>query len=954
MSLKSFSITIIAICDSPSCVNGDCVKPNECSCHEGWTGESCRDGITTIIIFLILIIIVIDQNLLDWCSSISDHSIDNSYQTNVQTSKVYCGPIDDSTFTMYNKEDATYVASRIKADSDRCTSIACKNILYTFWKLHPYVRDHCCFLDSEYHMTLVQQLFQYNDNFYDFVEGLTASIAVELRKELITICSKNRSDIFCPVAAALDVIDISSNLPSDKSQWTLVTDTYKRAALLSFVIIKKKFPKQYSNFVVNELEIIIESTNKLLKHMQENDISALKTYEKYLPSNGAYKATATSCNSDDMCIFMKIVEQVRIYLDEIDAEDMLFNGKKRLLLNTAVDYREFLKNKQLDRILTVLNDEHSTSLQIANELKEHTSTKFTELRSYFEKIETFNQQIATADIGFISGRLEKYKKRVSRVIGGLKWDIGWLLGQTFYAVYGNVIEKIAILAMEIAEAWNPFKWLTGGGAVKDVLDATSALANALADLSKLIRVSVAFHQLRNKIQEVGEKIEQNDVFLQDVKIMIEQESNTREDFEASRSRFLKNYNGYDPKITKPELDEVRSRWDTLIDAICEVLDNTDGTSSGAIKTIVHAQGLCMNIRAQIADMMSLYEELYDYQFDLVDAMAAYVRASVSLDAANEIKADFNEVTTLDVNEKTTLTILELLGGLSYASYRTHILQTVHLYCNVLEYMNGGEKPSECKGAETDVALLVASTMPVCKSETKRFYSVPSKPTTQQDKAFIDVAALFSGRDVPFTIPSPKWLVDNKWIFPSEKYDSFYVKKFEVYLPSTSDYPQAVYVNAEPVLHNVIAPSSSSTEYIITPSNPLVYEYTMGPSTIPCHADLKITNPYTSCETTNTQSICQLSQDVSHRLYPSIYSQWSLSIKGGQNMTAPQPSTDLSVIVAMQICKISPNERAQTNQAVFQEVSCCSDGYYRPTATSTCQPCPSDSHTALAGYYCEKD
>ena len=896
---------------------------------------------------------VIDKNLLDWCSSISDHSIVNSYQSNVQTSKVYCGSIDDSTFTMYKKDNATYVASKIKADSDKCTSAACKNILYKFWKQHPYVRDHCCFSDSEYHTTLVQELFQYSDNFYDYVEGLTASIAVELRKQLITVCSKNRSDIFCPVSAALDVIDISSNLPSDKSQWTLVTETYKRAALLSFVIIKRLFPKQYSDFAVNELEIIIESTNKILKHMQENDISALKTYEKYLPSNGAYKATATSCKSDEMCIFMKIVEQVRIYLDEIDAKDMLFNGKKRLILNTAVDYREFLKNKQLDRILTVLNEEHSTSLQIANELKEHTSTKFTELRSYFEKIETFNQQIATADIGFISGRLEKYKKRVSRVIGGLKSDIVSLLIQTGAAVFFNIEEKILILALEIAEAWNPFKWLTGGGAVKDVLEATAALTNALADFAKFIRTSVAFHQLSNKIQEVGEKIEQNDVFLQDVKIMIEQESNTREDFEASRSRFLKKYNDYNPQITKPELDEVRSRWDTLIDAICEVLDNTDGSVSGAIKTAIYAQGLCMNIRAQIADMMSLYEELYDYQFDLVDAMAAYVRASVSLDAAKEIKADFTEVTTLDVNEKSTLTLLELLGGLSYASHRTHILQTVHLYCNVLEYMNGGETPSECKGAATDVALLVASTIPVCRSETKRFYSVPSKPSGQSDKAFIDVAALFSGRDVPFTIPSSKWLVDKKWIFPSEKYDSFYVKKFEVYLPSTSDYPQTVYVNAEPVLRNVFALGSSSTEYIITPSNSLVYEYTMGPSTIPCH-DLKITNPYTSCDTTNPQSICQLSQDVSHRLYPSIYSQWSLSLKGGQNMTAPIPSTDLSVIVGMQICKITPNKRARTSQAVSQEVSCCTDGYYRPTATSTCEPCPSDSHTALAGYYCEKD
>ena len=43
-----------------------------------------------------------------------------------------------------------------------------------------------------------------------------------------------------------------------------------------------------------------------------------------------------------------------------------------------------------------------------------------------------------------------------------------------------------------------------------------------------------------------------------------------------------------------------------------------------------------------------YEEIYEYQFDLMDAMAAYVRSSVALDAAKEINTEFEEVTAINI------------------------------------------------------------------------------------------------------------------------------------------------------------------------------------------------------------------------------------------------------------------------------------------------------------------
>ena len=108
------------------------------------------------------------------------------------------------------------------------------------------------------------------------------------------------------------------------------------------------------------------------------------------------------------------------------------------------------------------------------------------------------------------------------------------------------------------------------------------------------------------------------------------------------------------------------------------------------------------------EMTAIYEEIYEYQFDLIDAMAAYVRSSVALDAAKEINTEFEEVTKLNVNSGTTLTTLQMIGGLSYMTYTSHVLETVYLYCNVLEYMEGGRQPPECKGVDTDIALLIAN------------------------------------------------------------------------------------------------------------------------------------------------------------------------------------------------------------------------------------------------------
>ena len=77
------------------------------------------------------------------------------------------------------------------------------------------------------------------------------------------------------------------------------------------------------------------------------------------------------------------------------------------------------------------------------------------------------------------------------------------------------------------------------------------------------------------------------------------------------------------------------------------------------------------------------------------------------------------------------------------------------------------------------------------------------------------------------------------------------------------------------------------------------------------------------------------------------------------MTPPNPATDLSLIFGIQMCKHVPIDVKSKFRTVFSEENmdvgeCCLSGNFRPNATADCQACPMGSHSALAGYYCERN
>ena len=67
---------------------------------------------------------------------------------------------------------------------------------------------------------------------------------------------------------------------------------------------------------------------------------------------------------------------------------------------------------------------------------------------------------------------------------------------------------------------------------------------------------------------------------------------------------------------------------------------------------------------------------------------------------------------------------------------------------------------------------------------------------------------------------------------------------------------------------------------------------------------------------------------------------------------------MSVIFGIQLCKVPPSDSYRADLVGSQGTSgvddCCPGGHYRPNVTSSCVECPTGSHSALGGYYCELD
>lgn len=566
---------------------------------------------------------------------------------------------------------------------------------------------------------------------------------------------------------------------------------------------------------------------------------------------------------------------------------------------------------------------------------------------YFQGLSRYDEKIAEQDVGYIKGKLDDFKERVDQVSQELEGNIKSVLET---AIEGLALEEI----INIAEAVNPLKLFEGPGSNYEaaVKIATKAQLVAKGTMA-LVKLSDVIHdtaRLGTDFQENRKQIPSMEGIMTEI-----QEGNGADIAELAKD-FITAYGNYDPKVTRSRLAQNDAMWDAFKDLACDLLSEVG--NGAQLVTVSHARKLtCENLDGTLAQFFTLRENIFDFQFELVDTIARVVRGGIGKTPVMKS----SRYQYLLSNKK------ELFLG--FFKTQTRLQSEASTYCNKLEYMNQGEPIDVCKQkkglfSEADLDDLVAYNPEISYHLEERYVYIPTRPQFSGDQGFIDLRRLQTG-SVTFQPPSnATWLKQFNWLASDETKVPF-VESFKLYLPRNS-YPGS-YLKTQVTLSSKAGSRvslSSDVNYDLPLENTrYVTKYI---ESFPrCPSGREIANPYSLCE--NLPNICDTTQRMpGTSMMSTILTTWELkyNMKSGASNTdhvwdAPDPTTNLLIIGKVKLRYLPNAALTKKNNVVTVRnqppLGCCARNMYRPKWNDIqCIACPSEfpSVSKLQGYYCE--
>ncbi|XP_068713447.1 uncharacterized protein [Montipora foliosa] len=857
--------------------------------------------------------------------------------------------------------------------------------LYPFWKNHPDIQNVCppnatyqglaiAIMIRGFSRMNSQQLSQGNDTvnrYAELIEG--GPLGRNLIEEVDRICyryhgvASTGSDSyqvhkknFCDLDFAQRIIRKMKNFHTEANKpdgWgnQELTNIYN-ALRLNFVALS-----EYSDRYIGALALQLTDTEKvegyknminlIIKLIHTRNMAQLRTITWFLPND---ILTCSGTQTSEACHFKKILDQL---VTHFRASGATINGKKRKLLDTERNYNTFLRTSLTSRILTVVQRNQFLTIDLAEEITDRNDQRFTELRNYFVELQSFNDHKANADIGFIDGWITKYKSSIedlSQQNGDL---LSILIKSLVSGLNAQIAEKIAATALAILEACNPLKKIFGGSTLGDIMAATAAFTETFTNRLFAQDLKVSVEAVIEKTEKIAAKLDGNDVFIANVLELVKSsETSNSVDFETQKRKFLDKYNNYSPAVQKTELTEVQGLWENMITAACNEIDKIDTTAGNIAVTEIKASGTCWRLPVGVNKMMETYLEIYDFQFDLMEALASAMRAKVGKREAQNIASGYVSFPERETNNARKYRSIYTL------SFLTHHIQTwnlIEMYCDKLEYKEGGLRPRECQGEATDINLLLSRNGRHCSGNHRDTVRIPITPATPGDEGFLNLTNLYKTEDVSFRIASRQWLVNNGWLNEAQAANSaMYVKEFDIFLPTvTGDsvrYTTTSTISGECVLSDC----PECTQYILR-DDPQSTTYKEGYDAS-CDESQKIGNPYTICPSNPLPKVCRISESQSQpqdKLYPSIYCRRSFRINGYESTPIPDPgNTDMYIKAKITYCLLGRTGGSSVGykrSSARTSRKCCQGNNYFSEDADSCSPCPSGSPN-LHAYYCEQN
>lgn len=628
---------------------------------------------------------------------------------------------------------------------------------------------------------------------------------------------------------------------------------------------------------------------------------------------------------------------------------------RNLRLHSRVDHAKMIELKKEAL-------QHITLLGNMEKLDSNLEALVTGISGYFLGVAKYDQGIAEQDVIFLQGKLGDYEQKSETVSEKVQDDTQAVMIAANVALVAQLAEEIAILAAKIANHLNPFKTIFTGVEVADIYDQAGEVARASQELTHGIALFATFKDVYNDMATLAEGLADNAKQISGLDTMVNAiKENGLEDVGFDSQKFIEAYGGYTPKVDRSALARNDARWAAYKDSTCKLLFGAEGTGAGVTQAVTGGMLLCENLDGTLAEFFALRENIFDFQFDLVDALASVVRGNIArkLSEDIEVKNDHLKASTL-------------LLGFFMTQYRLQF--EASLFCDKWQYLNQGNQIKPCMSKdffdEHRIDDLLTYDFGTLYHEDERFVFIPTKAQYQGDTGFINLPSLAAGNPVIFRIPANRtWLRQFNWLSSGETLAPF-VASFKLYLPLRH------YQTEGPKHHSKthikltsIAGSRLDETSGVVYNLPLehsaymtLYEQDYDPAK--CPRGKEIMNPYSLCD--NLPLICDTMTRVPGSLImPTILSTWKLSlfVETGHvslQWDAPKPATDLHIIakVKLRFLPGSGRKRRTIEFSAEPAFGCCAEANtYRPIWNDrTCIPCPTkvtNSVSRLQGYYCEK-
>ena len=594
-----------------------------------------------------------------------------------------------------------------------------------------------------------------------------------LRKEINRICFSGTTNLkaafFCKLVPIVELYDKIESYTNDDNKYNF---NIVAANLLVYPVwdsfANEKLPPYTLQNISQDRqsEIYRDVTQYVTNAVQRRDNDELEKLQHSLPSFSLIQGCTGSVTEFNMgkCTLYAIQSQLVNY--NFRATPKRVNGAVLVTVHDERDLEKFLRDSANFQTLSIVGRSENTLHDVAGELSKQihctatqtTSAVLTNIGLYFDEVESFDAQKSSLDVAYIIATLDTYTMESSKIAETVDKNVGELITAAIVCAAADLVSAASTLAIALARLCNPFGWLTGSVDPNDVVEAMEYVMEATNRVARAAKLSSIVSSVQEMVSSMVEKFEKNQQFLESVKYLIDNlhitDAPDDDRFQESQALFLSKYGEYEPALTLPDITKVVGYLKHLVTESCDIIEEVRGPSLvvGPYKTYISGDGLCYRTEISVDVLADTYSEIYQYQFDLMEAMASVMRAKTGVHAARNMDSGWENAARCDTRPfADTLNRFAMLAGASYVVYEIQQWHAVKDYCDRLQYLRGGKRPTDCNGMDTDITKLLSLSAHHC--EWLRVYkSIPTKiekasykdVTTGSDSAKISISALFAG------------------------------------------------------------------------------------------------------------------------------------------------------------------------------------------------------------------